>query len=301
MADYDIYLYGMTILSTSHLLNGDFPAADGYAEVVKSYTFPGGETGSCATVLASFGARCKLDGNHLGSNTYPHMVDFYRNLSVDTSRITCDPEFDGLEDCVYIGGHTRTCFGKFQQFFTDPKRCRWNTPQKQDIAPAKAVGLDPFFGAESVLVAQYCQELGKPYVTIDCKYDSPVHHFSAVNVVSNEFIKSNYAGVAVEDLFQQYTDNTDGLVIFTFGAKEIVYGRNGEAINRFTPYQVEVVSTLGAGDSFKAGAVYGLLRGMSDRELVSFAAATAAVVCGHYPLPLYPPTLEQVVALHGAR
>jgi fructose-1-phosphate kinase PfkB-like protein len=164
-------------------------------------------------------------------------------------------------------------------------------------------GLDPFFGAESVLVAEYCHELGKPYVTIDCKYDNLVHYYSAVNVISNEFIKSNYAGVAIEELFRQYTDNTDGLVIFTFGAREIFYGRKGEGINKFTPYQVEVVSTLGAGDSFKAGAIYGLLQGMSDRELVSFAAATAAaaVVCGHYPLALYPPTLEQVVALQGAR
>jgi sugar/nucleoside kinase (ribokinase family) len=61
-----------------------------------------------------------------------------------------------------------------------------------------------------------------------------------------------------------------------------------------------VESTLGAGDSFKAGALYGLLQGMCDRELVSFAA----VVCGHYPLPLYPPTLEQVTAVqrtHGER
>jgi hypothetical protein len=135
MTEYDVYLYGMTILSTSHRLNGDFPEADGYAEIVQSYTFPGGETGSCATVLASFGARCKLDGNHLGSNTYHQAVDFYQNLPVDTARITCDPQFDGLVDCVYIGGHTRTCFGKFQQFFADPKLRRWNTPQKRRILP----------------------------------------------------------------------------------------------------------------------------------------------------------------------
>jgi N-acetylglutamate synthase-like GNAT family acetyltransferase len=296
---YDVYLYGMTILSTSYLLQSDYPEADGYAEIVKSYTFPGGETGSCATVLAGLGVRCKLDGNYLGGRAYHPVIAFYQNRAVDTSRITCDPEFDGLEDMVVIGGPTRTCFGRFQRFFAAGEPRRWNTPQKQDVARAKVVGLDPFFGLESALVAKYCHELGKPYVTIDCKYDSPVHHYSAVNVVSNEYIKSNYAGVAVEELFRQYTANTDGLVIFTFGSKEILSGRKGETINKLTPYQVKVESTLGAGDAFKAGAVYGLLRGMNDRELVSFAAATAALVCGHYPLPLYPPTLEQVAAVRN--
>jgi sugar/nucleoside kinase (ribokinase family) len=301
MTGYDVYLYGMTLLSTSHLLNGDFPEADGYAEIVRSYAFPGGETGSCATVLTSFGVCCKLDGNHLGSNPYHQVIEFYRNKSVDTSRLTHDPEFDGLADCVFSGGSTRTCFGRFQQFFADPKLRRWNTPQKPDVVQAKVVGLDPFFSEESELVAQYCHELRKPYVTIDCKYDSPLHRYSAANVISNEFIKKNYAGVELEWLFYQYTANTDGLVIFTFGGRDIFYGRKGEGINKFTPYQVAVVSTLGAGDSFKAGAVYGLLQGMTDRELVSFAAATAAVVCGNYPLPLYPPTLEQVAAVRGTR
>jgi hypothetical protein len=299
ISEYDIYLYGMTILSTSVLLKGDFPAADGYAEIDKSYTFPGGETGSCATVLAGLGVRCRLDGNHLGSKAYRAVTAFYQNLVVDTARLTCDPEFDGLEDLVLIGGQTRTCFGRFQRFFTSGGPRRWNTPQQQDVARAKVAGLDPFFGAESALVAKYCHELGKPYVTIDCKYDSPVHRYSAVNVVSNEYLKSNYAGVAVEKLFRQYTANTEGLVIFTFGGREILSGRKGEVINKFTPYQVKVESTLGAGDAFKAGAIYGLLRGMDDRELVSFAAATAALVCGHYPLPLNPPTLEQIAAVRN--
>jgi sugar/nucleoside kinase (ribokinase family) len=291
----------MTLLSTSYLLRDDYPEADGYAEIVKGYTFPGGETGSCATVLAGLEVYSKLDGNHLGSKAYQSVIAFYQNLAVDTSRITCDPQFDGLEDLVLIGGGTRTCFGRFRRFFAVGEPQRWNTPQKQDIAGAKVVGVDPFFGAESALVAEYCHELGKPYVTIDCQYDQLIHSCSAVNVVSHEYLKNNYAGVAVEELFRQYTANTEGLVIFTFGGREILYGRKGEAIKKFSPYQVKVESTLGAGDSFKAGAIYGLLQGMDDRELVSFAAATAAVVCGHYPLPMYPPTLEQVAAAQGTR
>ena len=63
------------------------------------------------------------------------------------------------------------------------------------------------------------------------------------------------------------------------------------------PFSVEVKSTLGAGDTFKAGCVYGLLNHMTDDELVRFAAACSAIAITRFPLPLKPPTMEEVQAL----
>ena len=63
------------------------------------------------------------------------------------------------------------------------------------------------------------------------------------------------------------------------------------------PFDVEVRSTLGAGDTFKAGCVYGLLHGMSDEELVRFASACSGIAISRFPLPLNPPTLAEVEAL----
>lgn len=300
MAKYDVYLYGMTLMTTGHLLKGDFPKPDTYAEIVKTYSFPGGETGNCASVLSNLGASIKIDGNHLGTNTFDKIVNFYNKLNVDTSRLTFNREFEGLEDHVFIDKNTRTCFGRFQEYFSNGKR-RWNIPEEQDIKDAHVVGLDPFFFEESALVAEYCNQLGKKYVTIDCKYDSELHKYCGVNVVSNEFIKNNYDGEDVEKLFYNYSDNTNGLVIFTFGSKDVLFGRKGEVVKRFTPYKVDIVSTLGAGDSFKAGAVYALLKGMSDIDIVSFACATAAVACRNFPLALNPPTLEEISALQNSR
>ena len=48
---YDMYLYGMILRTNSFLLEGDYPEADTYAEIRKKYSLPGGETGTCATVL----------------------------------------------------------------------------------------------------------------------------------------------------------------------------------------------------------------------------------------------------------
>ena len=96
-------------------------------------------------------------------------------------------------------------------------------------------------------------------------------------------------------------ETAEGLTILTQGGGDMLYGRKGEAIHRMKPFSVEVKSTLGAGDTFKAGCVYGLLHGMRDEELVRFASACSAVAISRFPLPLHPPALEEVHALLGAK
>ena len=51
---------------------------------------------------------------------------------------------------------------------------------------------------------------------------------------------------------------TEGLTILTQGGGDMLYGRRGEEIHRMQPFDITVRSTLGAGDTFKAGCVYAL-------------------------------------------
>lgn len=92
-------------------------------------------------------------------------------------------------------------------------------------------------------------------------------------------------------------ENTDGLTIITSGGGEMLYARKGQEIKRMKPFDVEVKSTLGAGDTYKAGCVYALLHNMSDDETVRFASACSGIAISRFPLPLHPPTLEEVNAL----
>ena len=101
----------------------------------------------------------------------------------------------------------------------------------------------------------------------------------------------------IEELFKLYTDHTNGLVIFTFGSKDALYGRKGQPIKTFRPFRVNAVSTLGAGDTFKAGVTYGIAKEMSDDDLVRFACATAATAVSSFPIPLNPPTLNKINTL----
>ncbi len=296
ISERDIYLYGMTLMTTSHRLESDFPERDGYCEIAESYRLPGGETGTCAVVLGNLGLTVHLDGNFLGRNTYPELVSYFDSSPVSLELMTYDPDFDGLEDIVFVDQNTRTAFGRFGHFYAN-KSQRWNAANEKAIQQAKVVGLDPFFFDESIEAARLCHKHNVKYATVDCRIDSDIHRFSEVNIVSAEFLRSNYPKRNFASLFADYVEHTAGLVIFTFGAKELWFGRKGQGIQKLSPYQVDVVSTLGAGDSFKAGVIYAMSKSMDDAMLVRFASATAAAACMNYPIARFPPNLQEIAEI----
>jgi sugar/nucleoside kinase (ribokinase family) len=295
----DIYLYGMIVYSTIHRLAGAYPDADGYGEIEETHVVPGGETGNSALILASLGYRVKVGGPFLGTQTRTGVLEFLRRHRIDCSGLHYDASFDGVRDLVLVGGKTRTVFGRFAAYFRGPKR--WSAPDETAIAAAKIIGLDPFFGDESERVAVCCAEIGRSYVTIDCPPDSRLHRGAAATVVSNEYLRSHFPGADARELLRRYTGESRGLVIFTYGSREILFARENGGIGSVQPNQVTVKSTLGAGDCFRAGVIHGVLKGMDDRSIVQFAAATAAAVCRRFPMALDPPGLEEIAALAADR
>ncbi|MBQ2271042.1 MAG: carbohydrate kinase family protein [Firmicutes bacterium] len=295
----EIYLHGQILGTHSFLLRDGFVEPDEYAEIKEKYFLPGGETGTAATVLSSLGASVKMDGTHIGTEVAPLLKSFYADKSVDLSSIYFDPDYVGLMDYVVIAGLVRSPMGFFQTLYASGIK-RWNDPKEQDIVEAKVVGIDPYFMEATQMTAELCVKHGKPFVTIDSRHDSYLHQHCAINVVSKEctadYIKE---GKTMEEIFKLLTETTDGLVIITSGEKDMLYGRKGEEMKRMKPIPVEVRSTLGAGDTFKAGCLYALLRGMSDAEIVRFASACSAIAISRFPLPLNPPTMEEVKALIG--
>ena len=186
--------------------------------------------------------------------------------------------------------------GRFQALFASGKRW-WNVPREADISGCKAAAIDPFFREESELAAKLCLRLDAPYVTIDSRHDSFLHRHAAVNVISRECTDSSYHGMAPEEVMALMIPETKGLTILTQGSGEMLYGRGGGTIRRMRPFSVEVRITLGAGDTFKAGCVYALLQGFTDEDTVRFASACSAIAISRFPLPLHPPTLDEVKAL----
>ncbi|MCL2049943.1 MAG: carbohydrate kinase family protein [Defluviitaleaceae bacterium] len=303
---HEIYLYGMVTKTNGFLLRGDFPRADHYCEVKQRYTLPGGETGTAAIVLAALGCSVKVDGNYLGRYTKDLTLDFYEKIGVDVSALTYEAEYDGMDEFVMVDSTTRTNFSTFAAFHADYWErglCRWNTPNEKDIRTAKVAGLDAFFGKESTLAAEYCHKNNVPYVTIDERPDNAVVKNASIVAVSTEFIRDHMPEYYTENeragkvkLIKRFGEFTNALIILTGGGGTTYYGRGGE-VHEINAYKVNVVSTLGAGDTFKAGCVYALLHGYDDERTVRFASALAAVACTRFPLGLNPPTIGEVERL----
>lgn len=294
---YEIYLHGQILGTHSFLLKGEFVQPDEYAEIKAKYFLPGGETGTATTVLASLGAYVKMDGTHIGTQVAPLLKEFYKDKTVDLSSLYFDPEYEGLMDYVIIAGLVRSPMGFFQTLYESGEK-RWNMPKEEDVAGCKVAGIDPYFQEETQAAAELCVKHNKPYVTIDSRHDTYLHQNCAVNVVSKECTHAYLEeGYSMEEIFNKLVETTDGLVIITSGEKDMLYGRKGQPMKRMKPFEVEVKSTLGAGDTFKAGCVYGLLKGMADDEMVRFASACSAIAISRFPLPLNPPTLSEVERL----
>ena len=292
---HDVYMHGQVLGTHSFLLKGDFLQPDEYSEIKAKYFLPGGETGTAATVLAALGVNVKIDGTHIGTEVAPVLREFYKDKSVDLSSLYFDPDYEGLMDYVVISGLVRSPMGVFQSLYEKGAKKRWSMPKEDDIKNCKAAAIDPFFLEETQAAAELCVKHNKPFVTIDCRHDSYLHQHCAVNVVSKECTGSEqYKDKSTEEIYKLLTDNTDGLVIITCGEKEMIYGRKGQPMKKMKPFSVKVKSTLGAGDTFKAGCVYGLLHGMNDDEMVRFASACSALAISRFPLPLDPPTLKEV-------
>ena len=198
-----------------------------------------------------------------------------------------------MQEVVFAAPGTRTIFGTYGRLLENGD---WNAPHESDVTQARAVCLDPFFGEASSRVAEIASDAGIPVVTTDCRHDEPLLGKASAVVIAESYLRDQYAQRQPASVFDDYRRSTEGLVIFTFGDAPIWYARPGDTVRLLAPYPVDAVDTTGAGDSFRAGIVYGFLQGWDDGRTIEFAAAVAGLVCTGFPGVLHAPVHDEVVA-----
>ncbi len=298
MPSHQVFAYGVISSSTVYKLRGRFPGVEGYAEVDSVRHATGGEAANSSVVLARLGIPVLLDGNWLGDDDGGRRVKaLLSGYAIDTTRLPLLEGHSSVEEAVFVAEGSRTIFGNYGRLLENQ---HWNEPRAGDISDAKVVSLDPFFKEPALRVADIASEAGIPVVTVDCRADDPLLGKVSAVAIAESYIRENYGECDVEDLFARYRAACPGLVIFTFGAAPIWYGKSGGPVKRFAPYSIDPVDTTGGGDAFRAGVVYGFLQGWSEDKTVDFAAATAALTCTRYPGVLNAPTLDDVTDFMGS-
>jgi 5-dehydro-2-deoxygluconokinase len=115
--------------------------------------------------------------------------------------------------------------------------------------------------------------------------------------ISNPDIKGNVI-VAIETIL---SSGSKALVMKRGVEGADVYLSNKEVINA-TPFPVEVYNTLGAGDAFASGFIYGYLKGWEWTKSARLGNATGAIVVTRHGCANFMPTMHEVeefVADHG--
>ncbi len=288
---HDVYSYGVIAPSTLIELAGDYPPPSGYAEVAGVRPSIGGEAASSAYVLARLGVKSKLAGNRLGQGAAP-ALDLLAAAGVDCSAIVTG-DTDGVTEIVVSHGDGRTILGTYGRLLAEQA---WEEPSEDDIRAARIVNADPFFGDQSVAASRICREHGVPYVTVDAPPESEMARYAEVVIVSQEYTVPTLETTDPRRVLAAYTDRCQGLVILTRGGDSAWYGRGSGPPDEYRPFEVDVRDTTGAGDAFRAGIVYGLLRGLSGNGLLRVAAAVAAMVCRRAPGVLDSPSADELDA-----
>ncbi|MDX2411093.1 MAG: carbohydrate kinase family protein [Woeseiaceae bacterium] len=293
MKTHDVYSFGVVSSSTLYSIQGAFPAPEGYAEIDNVQHMTGGEAANSSIVLSRLGVSVKLDGNWLGADDGGERAKaLLTDYGIDTSRLPLKRDYQGVQEVVFAAHGTRTIFGSYSRLL---ESTNWNTPCEDDVTQAKVICLDPFFKDASSRVAEIGFRESIPVVTVDCRYDDPLLRHTSAVVIAESFIRENYEGHHLPDLFRKYQQSTNGIVIFTFGDSAIWYARLDESANTFQPFPIEPVDTTGGGDSFRAGIVYGFLKGWNEKQTIEFAAALAALVCTRFPGVLNAPSSDEVL------
>lgn len=280
--------------SLVYLLTSDYsyPEANGYGEVERVLPSVGGEAVNTAIMLSKLGIRTKLDGTWIIKDKESQINHLLAPFDIDTTRLRTT-ELNGASEILIADGQNRTCFGNFDTYKKDGKK--WNSPNIEDIKNASIVALDPFFDDDTYFVANTCMDFNIPYVTLDSDYDDILGQQAEVLIISQDHRDWNYPRVNPEELFIKYTENCKGLIIFTFGSSDMWYARSGEIRKSKQPFKIDPVDTTAAGDTYRAGIIYGLLNNMPDDEMITFANAVSACVCLSVPHALNATDLEGVL------
>lgn len=275
------------------------PRPDVKTQASELRTIPGGNAANAAVAIAHLGARASFSGPFGGPPGTDSVGDTMLALAAREGIACVDcPRVEGVStplSAISIDSRGERAIVNYRDESLLAVR-----PRDADalVANCDAILADNRF---PVFVREVCAAGMKRGIPVVLDADEPRHDSNVLLELVSHVIFSaeglratagtDHLGRALIDIGKQ----TKAFVAVTDGANDVLWLTEGE-LRQVPAFTVDVVDTLGAGDTFHGAFTLMLAEGKSEREAMRFSAAAAALKCTRYGGILGAPSRAEVEA-----
>lgn len=274
------------------------PGADGPAKIpiASHFSACGGQVATTMAACASLGVRASYLGPVGSDANGARLRTELESRGVDVSRLlvrTADTRYA----VILVEEHS----GDRRVLWQRDPRLRLGPDDVTEMlfAGARVLHVDAVDEDASIRAATLARARGLIVTTdIDTVTARTPELLAAVTVaIVAEPVPAQLTGQAdVEPALRAMRTRHDGLLCVTLGERGAA-ALDGNEFHRVPALAVDAVDTTGAGDVFRAGVIYGLLREWPTVRVLEFANAAAALSCTRAGAMASVPTLDEIAAI----
>jgi len=273
----------------------NYPSFNTKVQLLEHTVLPGGQVATAMAALARLGCKTRYIGK-VGSDELGQIqLRSLAEAGVEHSEVKVAEGASSQLAFVIIDkqtGERTIIWGRDPRLTVTPEEL-----SREAVTSGRILHLDGHDVSASIQAARWAQEAGIPVVIdIDNFHPGVEELLPLIDflITSAEF-PQKFLGIsepeaALKTLKQRYRNY---FVAVTLGERGAMAYHEGAYIHS-PAFKVECRDTTGAGDAFRGGFIYGLLKGMSVTETLRFANAVAALNCRRLGARGGLPTLEEV-------
>jgi len=247
--------------------NAIFPTSDSY--------HGGGAASNTAVWLSQMGVKVRLTGNAIGHDLYGDMIleRLRRHPNIDLSLVEQQEEVTTPFTRAIVTPDGERSF----LIFGYPQAPKVQLT-KEMLEGIQYLALDLYGGPERLETTRLAFESGVSTAIGDIIWpEHPALPFTSIATNSGPYIQQHFPKVDVRQHARTLQSISKGIIIITDGPRT-VYALDQQG-NGFTvvPPAVIAVDATGAGDAFRAGLLYGLLRGLDLPRSLCWGVAAGSL------------------------
>ena len=274
-----IDLVGVGLNATDTLIScPQFPEPGSKVEFRSANVLPGGQVASAVMACQSWGLRTRYVGKLGDDGAAALHREHFARCGVETQIISV-PGCASQQAVILVDSQgERTVLWKRDERLG----LRPDELDREWIANARALHVDGYDTAAAAVAASWARTAGVPVIAdIDAVYADVEVLLNEIDylIVSRDFPAQLSGEDDLEKSLPMLQRRYGCLLTAATLGPDGVLAWDGKEFHYACAYQVAVADTTGAGDTFHAGFIYGLLQDWPLQRRLDFACAAAALNC----------------------